>query len=67
VVSEGDLVAAHLTLTGTHLGEWGGRSATGNRNDHMFLSGLAGGVVVELWEVPDTLALREQLESLSPH
>lgn len=64
VVGEDDLVAVRLTLTGTHLGEWGGRSATGNRIavDHMFLLRMEAGVVVEVWEVPDTLALHQQLE-----
>lgn len=65
VVAEQDLVAIRLTLTGTHLGEWNGRTATGNRIevDHMFLFRFDGRRIVEVWEVPDTLSLRSQLET----
>lgn len=68
VVAEQELVAIRLTLTGTHLGEWNGRAPTGNRIevDHMFLFRFEGDRVVEVWEVPDTLSLRSQLETRLP-
>lgn len=68
VVAERDLVAIRLTLTGTHLGEWNGLPPTGNRIevDHMFLFRFEEDRVVEVWEVPDTVSLRSQLETAVP-
>lgn len=59
----GDLIAARMILMGTHLGEWRGLEATGRRIsvDHAFFLRVADGLVVEVWEILDSQALRTQL------
>lgn len=63
MISEGDLVAARLTLSGTHEGPWAGAPATGKsvRMALMIFFRLEGGKVVELWEADDQLGFRRQL------
>jgi len=63
LVAEGDRVAARLTFTGTHQGEWKGLAATHRRIrvDEMMFFRFADGRVVEIWEVDDEHALWEQL------
>lgn len=65
VVAEAGRVAVRATLTGTHLGEWSGRPPTGNRIavDHMFLLRFREGLLIEVFEVLDSAALRRQLEA----
>jgi steroid delta-isomerase-like uncharacterized protein len=65
VLSEGDRVAIRATLTGTHLGTWGERPASGRTIavDHMFVLRFDAGRVVEVWEVLDSAALRWQLDA----
>ncbi len=64
VVAEAGRVAVRATLTGTHLGDWNGRPPTGRRIavDHMFLLRFEDGLLVEVFEVLDSAALRQQLE-----
>jgi steroid delta-isomerase-like uncharacterized protein len=65
VVAEEGRVAVRATLTGTHRGEWNGRPPTGNRIavDHIFLLRFEDGLLVEVFEVLDSAALRRQLEA----
>lgn len=63
LVADGDLVATRCRLTGTHLGQWRGRDATGRTVDMgvmMFFrfdeTGLA-----EAWELDDMATLEAQL------
>lgn len=63
VLAEGDKVAVHDRLRGTHRGEFLGISPTGREIDvdfiHIFR--LAEGQIVERWGVADTSALLRQL------
>lgn len=64
VLAQGDRVAIRATLTGTHLGTWSERPASGRAIavDHMFVLRFDAGRVVEVWEVLDSGALRRQLD-----
>lgn len=66
LVAEGDLVAARLTLSGTHQGPWAGVAPTGRRvtMSLMMLFRFEGGRLVEFWESDDQLGLRRQLGAL---
>lgn len=62
-VAEGDLVAGHYLLTGTHLGEFAGIEAT---NNAISLEGhdplrISGGQIVEHWTKMDSAELLQQL------
>lgn len=62
-VAEGDLVAGHYTLTGTHLGDFAGVAATGNAislEGHDLLP-VSDGKIVEHWTVMDSGELMRQL------
>jgi steroid delta-isomerase-like uncharacterized protein len=63
IVASDDRAAAHLTLTGTHLGEWSGLDATARTIDveHMFFFRFEVGRIVEVWELLDRSALQKQL------
>jgi uncharacterized protein (TIGR02246 family) len=63
MVAEGDLLAARMTLSGTHQGPWAGAAPTGRRGSMalMMLFRFEGGKLVELWESDDQLGLRRQL------
>ncbi len=63
MVDAGDEIAVHLTLTGTHLGEWNGRPATGNRVSvpHAMFFRFDGDRLTDIWEVVDTGAMDAQL------
>lgn len=67
LVEAGPFVAARLTHTGTHLGQWRGHGPSGNRIeiDAMFFFRFEGGRIVEVWEVEDELAMWQQLD-ISP-
>lgn len=63
IIAEGDIVAARLTMSGTHQGEWAGTAPTG-RSFTMALTmffRFENGRVVELWESDDQLGFRKQL------
>lgn len=65
LVAEGDLVSIHLTLQGTHSGEFQGIAATGRSIEiaGMGLIRIANGRVVERWNVMDVAGLTRQLTS----
>ncbi|MEX2425853.1 MAG: ester cyclase [Thermomicrobiaceae bacterium] len=67
IIAEGDIIAARLTMSGTHQGEWTGTAPTG-RSFTMALTmffRFEHGKMVELWESDDQLGFREQL-GISP-
>jgi steroid delta-isomerase-like uncharacterized protein len=63
VMSEGDMVAARYTFTGTHKGELKGVAPTGKRVNEtvMVLCRISNGKVTEQTTVWDRLALLEKL------
>ena len=65
VIGEGDLVATHWTLTGTHQKEFLGVPPTGRRApvEGMNVYRLAGGRITEMWNQMDMLGLKEKLEA----
>lgn len=60
---EGELAAARVTFTGTHLGPFAGAPPTGRKVSMpiMMFCRFADGKMVELWENDDQLGLRRQL------
>jgi predicted ester cyclase len=69
VIADGDLVAARITLHGTHLGRFHGIDATGRavRMQEMCIWRLENGKLREAWFTFDGLGLRRQLGTLGPH
>ena len=63
IVAGGDLVAARVTYSGTHEGEWFGIPATGKQVsvDEMMFFRFEDGRLVEMWEVDDQLTMRTQM------
>ena len=63
MISEGDLVCARVTMSGTHRGEFMGIPASNRRIQvqTMDLIRLRDGKCVEHWGVTDTMAMMEQL------
>lgn len=63
LVAEDAIVAARLTLSGTHRGPWRGVEPTGKHVSMalMMFFRFEDGKVVELWEVDDQLGFRRQL------
>lgn len=63
VVAAGDRVAARLTLTARHVGEFAGIEATGIdvSVDLMAFARIEDGRITDWWEVADVLDLLEQL------
>jgi steroid delta-isomerase-like uncharacterized protein len=68
VIGEGDLVATHWTVTGTHEAEFFGVPATGRRVtvEGMNVYRLAGGKITDVWTQFDGLGLMQQLGALPP-
>lgn len=68
LVAEGDCVAAVVTTSGTHRGDFLGIPATGKRwtISEMHLLRVVGGQLVEHWGVADLLGLLGQLGVLPP-
>ena len=66
VVGEGDLVATHWTVTGTHQAEFFGVPATGRKAtvEGMNVYRLAGGRITDVWTQFDALGLMGQLGAL---
>ena len=65
VIGEGDLVATHWTLSGTHQKEFLDVPATG-RNvtvEGMNVYRLAGGRITEMWSQMDMMGLKATLEA----
>jgi steroid delta-isomerase-like uncharacterized protein len=62
-LADGDKVATRWTVTATHSGEFQGIPATGRRGSmtEISIDRVAGGKVVESWEVTDDAGLLRQL------
>lgn len=65
MISEGDRVAAYITMSGTHKGEFMGMPASGKRFETKAVDIIrfADGKAVEHWGVTDALAMMQQLET----
>lgn len=63
VIAEGERVALRLTWTGTHLGEFAGRAATGRKVEvnGIDVFSVRDGRIVEQWLEHDVLSLYQQL------
>ena len=63
MLADGDKVAAHWTITGTHSGEFMGVPATGKPIDYYGVSvvRIEDGKVAEIWGASDGLGLMQQL------
>ena len=63
MVAEGDKVAARITMTGTHKGEYMGAPPTNKKITirAIAIERFAGGKIVEEWGMTDTLGLMQQL------
>lgn len=63
LVAEGDKVACHFEITGTHTGTFNGIAATGNRTAAQAMSLLRAeqGKLVEAWEFADVPAFLKPL------
>jgi len=63
MVAEGDKVAARITMTGTHKGEYMGAPPTNKKITirAITIERFAGGKIVEEWGMYDTLGLMQQL------
>jgi steroid delta-isomerase-like uncharacterized protein len=67
IIAEGDKVVAHITMTGTHSGEFMDIAGTGATiNVHAIdILRFANGKAVEHWGVTDGLSMMEQLGALN--
>jgi len=63
MVAEGDKVAARITMTGTHKGEYMGAPPTNKKITirAIAIERFAGGKIVEEWGMTNTLGLMQQL------
>ena len=63
IVAEGETVVPRWRLTGTHLGEYLGKAATGNKVDvdGVSIDRIKGGMVVSGFDAWDSLGFREQI------
>ena len=63
MVAEGDKVAARITMTGTHKGEYMGAPPTNKKITirAIAIERFAGGKIVEEWGMSDTLSILRQL------
>ena len=63
MIAEGDKVAARITATGTHKGEFAGIPATGRRATISVIDivRVVDGKAVERWGVEDNMGLMQQL------
>jgi steroid delta-isomerase-like uncharacterized protein len=63
MIAEGDKVAARITMTGTHKGEYMGAPPTNKKITirAIAIERFAGGKIVEEWGQTDTLGLMQQL------
>jgi steroid delta-isomerase-like uncharacterized protein len=68
MLAEGDIVAFHSTMTGTHLGPFRGQPPSGKAISvrHMHFLRMEDGKGAELWHLWDTPALMKQLGALPP-
>jgi steroid delta-isomerase-like uncharacterized protein len=65
LIAEGDRVLLHIKTDGTHSAEFRGVPATGRKvtNAGMSVIRVAGGKVVERWNVTDFAALMQQISA----
>lgn len=63
LIAEGDKVAARITMTGTHSGDFWGIPATGKRVKFtgVYIVRIDGGRIVEHWGEEDSMGLLQQL------
>ncbi len=63
MIAEADKVAARVTLTGTHNGEFMGISPTGNKIEYnaSLTARFSNNKIVELWGMADMMTLMQQL------
>ncbi|MFC4360640.1 ester cyclase [Halobium salinum] len=66
LVAEGDHVAMHLTIRGTHQGEMMGIPPTGNQVEfqNMIFHRMENGKIAERWVQPDVVGLLQQLGAI---
>jgi steroid delta-isomerase-like uncharacterized protein len=66
VMAEGDKIAARVTFTGTHEGEFMGVPPSGQRIqiDTIDIVRIEGGKAAEHWGVTDTMALMQQIGAI---
>jgi len=67
MLADGDLVAAHVTVRGTHLGQYLGRHPTGRSVSFEVVDfwRVRDGLLVEHWEVADRLSLLAALGAVT--
>lgn len=67
LIAEGDKVATHFTLTGTHQGDFMGVPATGKSVSvtGMGIGRIVGNQLVEWWENADVMGMMQQLGAVS--
>ncbi len=68
IVAEGDKVAVHYNIIGTHKGEFQGIPPTGKEVSFsaMDFITLTDGKVAEEWEIADTMGLMQQIGATPP-
>jgi steroid delta-isomerase-like uncharacterized protein len=68
MVAEGDQVAVHLRMSGTHQGPFMGIAPTGKRfsTDQMRIMRFRDGQMTDSWAVIDNLGWRQQLGAAPP-
>ena len=68
LIAEGDMVAARITMTGTHIGDFVGIPPTGRRIkiSGMYIARIANGKIVEHRGVEDAVGLLQQLGAMPP-
>jgi predicted ester cyclase len=66
LVAEGDTVAARITMTGTHTGDFMGIAATGTQVEFsgMYMVRIKEGKIVEHWSEEDGVSLLTQLGAM---
>jgi steroid delta-isomerase-like uncharacterized protein len=64
VVQEDDIVAARVTLEGTHRADFAGIPATGKRMKvyDFAMYRIAGGKITDVWSLVDVQTMRDQLQ-----
>lgn len=68
LISEGDIVAGRLTMSGTHEGPLMGMPPTGRpvRQSHMHFVRMSGGKAVAHWGVRDDVGMMRQMGVIPP-